>query len=169
MTTDIKTNVHVSVKKYSFTHQSRAVSTIIEIILPILHSRKASVVLLTSLKMHYFKLLTAVTAFFTQGSLAVRVLTYSGRDCTGDVQDIPVDHGAACGDGSVVHRFQSYQENGFGPANGQRIAFYSQPSCADNTFLYDTYSNNGDYFQSHRCYNIDGHSPSHYAQGMKLY
>ena len=117
--------------------------------------------------MHYSKLLAAA-ALFIQGSLAVKVLTYSGRDCTGDVQDLVVDHGAAC-DAEVVHRFQSYKENGFGARNGQRIAFYQQPSCSQESFLYDTYSYDGDYFHSHQCYNIDGHSPSHYAQGMKLY
>ncbi|KAH6853175.1 hypothetical protein B0I37DRAFT_1663 [Chaetomium sp. MPI-CAGE-AT-0009] len=115
--------------------------------------------------MHYSKLIAA--AAFIQGSLAVRVLTYSGRDCTGDVQDIKVDNNAACDDST--NRFQSYKENGWGKSNGQRIAFYSKSSCATDTFLYDTYSYNGDYFKSKQCYNIDGHSPSKYAQGMRLY
>ena len=117
--------------------------------------------------MHFSKLIAVAAATFIQGTLAVRVLTYSGRDCTGVVQDVAVDHNAACD--ISTNRFQSYKENGFGKNNGQRIAFYSEPGCTDETFLYDTYSYNGDYFHSHQCYNIDGHSPSKFAQGMRLY
>ncbi|KAF4342856.1 hypothetical protein FBEOM_3202 [Fusarium beomiforme] len=116
--------------------------------------------------MHFAQLLLTAAAA-AQGSLAVGVKTYAGRDCTGNEQDIKVDGGQACN--ADLQRFQSYRENGFGPGNGQRIAFYAQPSCSQDSFLYDTYSRNGDYFQSKKCYNIDGHSPSKYAQGMKLY
>ncbi|KAH7232263.1 uncharacterized protein BKA55DRAFT_523701 [Fusarium redolens] len=117
--------------------------------------------------MHYSQLLITAAALFTQGSLAVGVKTYSGRDCTGTEQTLTVDHNAACN--PKVQRFQSYRENGFGPSNGQRIAFYAQPSCSQESFIYDTYSYNGDYFHSKQCYNIDGHSPVKYAQGAKLY
>ncbi|RSL57017.1 hypothetical protein CDV31_017082 [Fusarium ambrosium] len=117
--------------------------------------------------MHFSQLLIASAAIFAQGSLAVGIKIYSGRDCTGNEQVLTVDHNAACNPG--VQRFQSYVENGFGPGNGQRIAFYSQPSCSQNSFIYDTYSRNGDYFQSKQCYNIDGHSSVKYAQGAKLY
>jgi hypothetical protein len=116
--------------------------------------------------MHFSKLLlTASTAVL--GTHAVGVKTYAGRDCTGNEQIVTVDGGKACDAG--LQRFQSYKENGFGPGNGQRIAFYAQASCSQDSFLYDTFSRNGDYFQSKKCYNIDGHSPSKYAQGMKLY
>ena len=118
--------------------------------------------------MHYSKLLIAAAAVFIQGSLAeVRVLTYSNRDCTGTVQDIKVDNNEACD--ITTNRFQSYKENGWGKSNGQRIAFYSEAGCTEESFLYDTYSYDGDYFHSHQCYNIDGHSPEKFAQGMRLY
>lgn len=117
--------------------------------------------------MHYSKLLIVAVAAFIQGSLAVRVKTYTGRDCTGAVQDLSIDNHAACD--SNNNRFQSYQENGWGKNNGQRIAFYSAGSCTTETFLYDTYSYNGDFFKSKTCYNIDGHSPAKFAQGMALY
>jgi hypothetical protein len=117
--------------------------------------------------MHFFKILTAVAVLGIQGSLAVNVLTYSGRDCTGTVQDVKVDNHEACS--TKVKPFQSYKENGFGKRNGQRIAFYDQPSCSANSFLYDTYSYDGDYFHSKQCYNIDGHSPVSVARGMSLY
>jgi hypothetical protein len=117
--------------------------------------------------MHFFKVLTATAAVCIQGSLAVNVLTYSGRDCTGTVQDVTVDNHEACSNENQA--FMSYKENGFGKSNGQRIAFYSQPSCSANSFLYDTYSYNGDYFHSKQCYNIDGHSPVSVARGMALY
>jgi hypothetical protein len=117
--------------------------------------------------MHFPKILAAVAALCVQGSLAVNVLTYSGRDCTGTVQDVKVDNNAACS--TKTQPFQSYKENGWGERNGQRIAFYNQPSCSANSFLYDTYSYNGDYFHSKQCYNIDGHSPVSVARGMKLY
>ena len=125
-------------------------------------------VLLTPLKMHYTKLLIAVAAVFIQGSLAeVRVLAYSNRDCTGEVQDIKVDNNEACD--ASTNPFQSYKENGWEKSNGQRIGFYSEPGCTTESFLYDTYSYDGDYFHSHQCYNIDGHSPLKFAQGMRLY
>lgn len=117
--------------------------------------------------MHYSKLVIAAAAAFFQDGLAVRILAYSGRDCTGLSQDLKVDNNAACD--QSTNQFQSYKENGWGPGNGQRIAFYSEPGCADDSFLYDTYSRNGDYFHSHQCYNIDEHSPSKYGQGARLY
>ncbi|KAF5621052.1 uncharacterized protein FTJAE_11392 [Fusarium tjaetaba] len=101
--------------------------------------------------MHFYQLIAAA-ALFTQGTLAVGIKTYTGRDCTGTEQTLT-----------------SYKENGFGPGNGQRIAFYAQPSCSQESFIYDTYSNNGDYFHSKQCYNINGHSLVQYAQGAKLY
>ncbi|KAJ9414998.1 hypothetical protein QL093DRAFT_2568320 [Fusarium oxysporum] len=107
--------------------------------------------------MHFSQLLITAAAFFTQGTLAVGIKTYSGRDCTGTEQTLTVDHNAACN--PKVQRFH----------NGQRIAFYAQPSCSRESFIYDTYSYNGDYFHSKQCYNIDGHSPVKYAQGAKLY
>ncbi|KAF4435257.1 hypothetical protein FACUT_7286 [Fusarium acutatum] len=107
--------------------------------------------------MHFSQLLITAAALFTQGTLAVGIKTYTGRDCTGTEQTLTVDHNAACN--PKVQRFQSYKENGFGPGNGQRIAFYAQPSCSQESFIYDTYSNNGDYFHSKQCYNINGHSP----------
>ncbi|KAL4965972.1 uncharacterized protein BDV14DRAFT_199423 [Aspergillus stella-maris] len=116
--------------------------------------------------MHFTKILAAVAAL-SQGSLAVNVLIYSGRDCTGTEQDVKVDNNAACS--TETQPFMSYKENGFGKSNGQRIAFYAQPSCSANSFLYDTYSYNGDYFHSKQCYNIDGHSPVSVARGMNLY
>ncbi|UPL02965.1 hypothetical protein LCI18_013899 [Fusarium solani-melongenae] len=117
--------------------------------------------------MHFSKLFITAAAVFIQGSLAVGVKTYSGRDCTGVEQTLKVDNNAACN--PDTQRFQSYRENGWGPGNGQRIAFYSQPSCSQESFIYDTYSRDGDYFHSKQCYNINGHSPVKYAQGMKLY
>ncbi|KAL4886504.1 hypothetical protein BJY04DRAFT_213266 [Aspergillus karnatakaensis] len=116
--------------------------------------------------MHFTSLLT-LAALTLQGALAVNVLTYSGRDCTGTVQDVHVDNNEACS--TKTKPFMSYKENGFGKSNGQRIAFYNQPSCSANSFLYDTYSYDGDYFHSKQCYNIDGHSPVSVARGMKLY
>ncbi|KAF4987383.1 hypothetical protein FDECE_15458 [Fusarium decemcellulare] len=117
--------------------------------------------------MHFSKLLITAAAVFIQGSLAVGVKTYAGRDCTGNEQILKVDNNAACN--ADTQRFQSYVENGWGPGNGQRIAFYSQPSCSQESFIYDTYSRDGDYFHSKQCYNINGHSSVKYAQGMKLY
>ncbi|KAK2805923.1 hypothetical protein FQN51_008697 [Onygenales sp. PD_10] len=118
--------------------------------------------------MHYSKLLIAAAAVFIQGTLAkdtpVRVLAYSNPDCTGTVQDILVDHNQACD--ISTNPFQSYKENGWGKRNGQKIAFYSEPGCTAEAFLYDTFSWNGDYFHSHQCYNIDGHSPAKFAQGI---
>jgi hypothetical protein len=154
-------------QEYFSIHQDQTVPNIIKIILSILHSRKQSLLVSPNLKMHYSKLLAAIAAVCIQSSLAVKVLTYSGPGCTGNVQDVVVDGGAAC-DGSV-QPFQSYKENGWGKSNGQRIAFYSEPGCTTQSFIYDTYSYNGDYFHSGQCYDIDGHSPVHVAQGMKLY
>jgi hypothetical protein len=94
-------------------------------------------------------------------------LVYSGHDCTGTETNVAVDNGAACH--GTVPRFKSYKENGWGPGNGQRIAFYQSGTCATESFLYDTYSHDGDYFHSHKCYNINGHSVSDYAASMKLY
>ncbi|KAI6762467.1 hypothetical protein HG530_008447 [Fusarium avenaceum] len=116
--------------------------------------------------MHFAKLLITISSVVV-GSHAVGVKTYAGRDCSGNEETVTVDGGRACN--ADLQRFQSYRENGFGPGNGQRIAFYAQSSCSQDSFLYDTYSRNGDYFQSKKCYNIDGHSPVKYAQGMKLY
>jgi hypothetical protein len=117
--------------------------------------------------MHFSKLLIAAATVFVQGGLAVRVLVYDGYDCTGTETDIAVDNGAAC-DGRVP-RFKSYKENGWGPGNGQRIAFYQSGTCTTESFLYDTFSRDGDYFHSHQCYNINGHSVSDTAASMKLY
>ena len=117
--------------------------------------------------MHFSKIITAVAALCIQGSFAVKVLTYSGRDCTGNEQDVKVDNNAACS--TETQRFQSYKENGWGKSNGQRIAFYAKPSCSTDSFIYDTYSYDRDYFHSNQCYNIDGHSPVSVAQGMRLY
>ncbi|RGP64444.1 hypothetical protein FLONG3_9502 [Fusarium longipes] len=117
--------------------------------------------------MYFSQIFVIAAAVFAQGSLAVRVKTYSGRDCTGVETDVPVDGGQACSAG--MKPFQSYRENGWGKDNGQRIAFYAESSCNANSFIYDTYSYNGDYFHSKVCYNIDGHSPVKTARGMKLY
>ncbi|KAF9893070.1 hypothetical protein FE257_012481 [Aspergillus nanangensis] len=117
--------------------------------------------------MHFSKLFIAAAAVFVQGSLAVRILAYSGPDCTGEVQDLAVDNNAACD--TSTNKFQSYKENGWGKSNGQRIAFYSEPGCTTQSFLYDTYSYDGDFFHSHQCYNIDGHAAVRYAQGANLY
>lgn len=117
--------------------------------------------------MHYSKVLIAAAAVFFQEGVAVRILAYTGKDCTGLVQDLGIDHNAACD--QSTNQFQSYKENGWGKANGQRIGFYKDPGCADDSFLFDTYSNDGDYFHSHQCYNIREHSPSKFAQGARLY
>jgi hypothetical protein len=103
--------------------------------------------------MHYFKILIASAALF-QGGLSTGILTYSGRDCTGQATQTTVKDGECTGPLPV---FQSYKEDGFGP-HGKRIAFYGSGTCTGETFLYDTWAYDGDYFQSHKCYNIDGHS-----------
>ncbi|KAL4895182.1 hypothetical protein BDV59DRAFT_174609 [Aspergillus ambiguus] len=105
--------------------------------------------------MHYSKILIASAAFI-QGSLSTGILVYSGRDCTGSATARTVDSGVCTGPLPV---FRSYRENGWGP-KGKRISFYGSGTCTGETFLYDTWSNNGDYFQSRQCYNIDGHSPN---------
>ncbi|KAG8668168.1 hypothetical protein FPOAC1_007544 [Fusarium poae] len=117
--------------------------------------------------MHFSQFIVIAATVFTQGSLAVGVKTYSGRDCTGGEVAVTVDGGQACSAG--MKPFQSYRENGFGKKNGQRIAFYAESSCNQNSFIYDTYSYDGDYFHSKVCYNIDGHSPVKTARGIKLY
>ncbi|KAK3296424.1 uncharacterized protein B0H64DRAFT_461548 [Chaetomium fimeti] len=116
--------------------------------------------------MHFSKVLITAAAVFIQGSLAVKALVYADYDCKGEGTDVKVDNSAAC-DGDVP-RFRSYRENGWGPGNGQRIAFYQSGSCTTDSFLYDTYSRNGDYFKSKQCYNIKGHSVSDTAASMKL-
>ncbi|KAG5805267.1 hypothetical protein H9Q74_013708 [Fusarium xylarioides] len=58
--------------------------------------------------MHLPQLITAA-ALFTQGTIAVGIKTYTGRDCTGTEQTLSVDHNAACN--PKVQRFQSYKEN----------------------------------------------------------
>ncbi|KAH7387000.1 hypothetical protein DE146DRAFT_666322 [Phaeosphaeria sp. MPI-PUGE-AT-0046c] len=116
--------------------------------------------------MHYSKLLLVAAAMCQQG-LAVGILAYSGLNCEGLEQALIVDHNQACQ--QSTNQFQSYKENGFGPKNGQRIAFYTESGCTQDTFIYDTFSNNGDYFHSHQCYNIHDHSPAKFAQGARLY
>ncbi|KAH7246653.1 hypothetical protein BKA59DRAFT_512610 [Fusarium tricinctum] len=116
--------------------------------------------------MHFAKLLITISSVVV-GSHAVGVKTYSGRDCSGSEEDVTVDGGQGCN--ADHQRFQSYRENGFGPGNGQRIAFYASSSCSQDSFLYDTYSRNGDYFQSKKCYNINGHSPSQYAHEADIH
>lgn len=115
--------------------------------------------------MHLSKALTALT--FVQGSLSAGLLLYSGRDCTGNVQEISfLDY--VSGVCKSANRFQSYKENGWG-ADGYRVGFYDDRSCASK--LYTTWARDGDYFQSHTCYNIDGNSANgeDFAESVNYY
>lgn len=111
--------------------------------------------------MHYSKILIASAAFI-QGGLSTGILTYSGRDCTGEVTESTVPNGACTGPLPV---FQSYRENGWGPKK-TRIAFYGSGTCT--AYLYDTWAYDGDYFKSHQCYNINGHSPNGETTGASV-
>ncbi|KAK2766757.1 hypothetical protein FQN54_006071 [Arachnomyces sp. PD_36] len=112
--------------------------------------------------MHFSKILIASAALI-QGALSTGILTYSGRDCTGEETATTIEDGPCTGPLPV---FQSYKENGYGP-DGDRISFYGSGECTIETFLYDTWANDGDYFQSKTCYNIDGHSNSRTAASVK--
>ncbi|SPN98564.1 uncharacterized protein DNG_01610 [Cephalotrichum gorgonifer] len=100
--------------------------------------------------MHYSKILIATA--FIQGGLSAKLLAYVGRDCTGAAESI-----ALADDSCVTARtpFRSYKEDGFG-SRQQRVSFWGAGACS-SAYEYDTWAYDGDYFKSHKCYNINDH------------
>lgn len=106
--------------------------------------------------MHFSKALIFAVSALTQQALAASVLVYSGRDCTGTVQDIHVIDNTCA---NAAKAFRSYKENGWG-SRGQRLAFNTNwCGTGDEGLIYDTWAYNGDYFHSKTCYNIADHAP----------
>ncbi|KAM7189457.1 hypothetical protein V8F33_010040 [Rhypophila sp. PSN 637] len=110
--------------------------------------------------MHFSQVFTlAASLMAASPALAASVLVYTGRDCTGDVQDIHIIDNTCA---NAAHRFQSYKENGWG-SKDQRLSFNAN-LCTSDSYgegsIYDTWAYNGDYFHSKTCYNIANHAPN---------
>ncbi|KAK3351888.1 hypothetical protein B0H65DRAFT_587087 [Neurospora tetraspora] len=102
--------------------------------------------------MHY--LATALVAFaLAHGGLAdnepPHIITYTGFQCTGEATSSVV--GITGCVAPPPPEFRSYKENGWGPHH-TRIGFYEEGTC--RTQLFDTWAYDGDYFQSHQCYDV---------------
>ncbi|KAM7208277.1 hypothetical protein V8F20_001255 [Naviculisporaceae sp. PSN 640] len=107
--------------------------------------------------MHISQIITmAASGLLAQKALAASVLVYTGRGCTGDVQDIHIIDNTCA---NAAHGFKSYKENGWG-SRGQRLNFNRNPCGTVSTEgkIYSTWAYDGDYFHSNTCYNIWDHN-----------